>query len=158
MTTAFDLHVSDELYEWIRTHRGHPNARFNPTCYYSCFLKVADLINVHGNTLVDAKYEAVLQRVMDEPLALQEDNMPFVTLDCVTGAMRLVDGNHRLAAFHALGYVWFPVVVAVVSTPGGEPVRHIPKRYQGDNNYDNARLWRGSEAAILQDVFHLIQL
>jgi hypothetical protein len=153
--SAFALNVTQELYDWVTSHKGHPDPKFNPKCFYSTFLRVSDLIKHQGNVLVDAKYRAVLNRLLQEPLAL-DNQIPYITLDCVSGELKVNDGNHRLMAFSALGYTWFPVVVAVVSTPGADPVRHIPERYIGHNDYDNARLWRGHEKEVLRDIYTLL--
>lgn len=147
---AFALGVSENLLKWVRAGKGHPDPLFNPTAHYSTFLKVSDLLLHMGNEL------CATFTVTHDPIELDE-RVPFVTLDCVSGALRLENGNHRLASFARLGYVWFPVVVVIISTPGAHPIRHIPGRYQGCNDYDHARLWKGHERDILYSVFYLQQ-
>lgn len=145
---AFALGVTEELFEWVSAHKGHPNPRFNPKCFYSCFLKVTDLLPHMGNELNSSF-------ITKDDLIELDDRVPFITLDCVSGELKMEDGNHRLASFAKLGYTWFPVIVAIICTPGASPLRAIPDCYQGCNDYDHARLWRGNEREILYNVFHL---
>lgn len=144
--------VSAELYEWVSAHKGHPDPAFNPKSHYSCFLKTEELLYVRGNAInANGKYDIALERLRTEPLTMESP--PILALDCVSGDAKLVEGNNRLAAFHTLGYEWFPVVVVITSTPGAQLVRPIPDEFTGMNDYDHARYWRYHEAEVLAKVY-----
>lgn len=150
--------LSPEVIDWVHIrHKGHPDPKMNPTSYYSCLFKTSDLIlhAASGNELdcCREKYTRALERLKKEPLTLE--NPPILTLDCVTGGMTLVEGNNRLAAFHTLGYEWFPVMVVIVKTPFADPIWEIPDELKGANDYDNARLWRNNEAYAIKAVYGL---
>lgn len=148
-------YLSKEVQDWIKERKGHPDPAFNPTCYYSCLFKTSDLMKHAKRNEINANNKLIiaLERLKVEPLTME--SFPILSLDCVSGEMCLIEGNNRLIAFLTLGYTWFPVIVAIVQTPGSEQVREIPEQYLGTNDWDNASLWRHHEADIISDVYEL---
>lgn len=116
----------------------------------NCFLvKTVDLLPFRGNPATPLKYDPLEESLLNEPL----HELPVLSVNCVTGMCKLIEGNNRHEVFYKLHRTWFPVRVLVEQDYGCDTSTKIPAQWKCDTNWKTVVLWRENLAIVLYKVF-----